>query len=403
MASSSLTGFSSNNPTRYLGPNVSLTTIVTRNREPTGADVKQPNTGKYYPFGTLWLVGENPTTGTYGDFWYLSNIQASVAYWVQINDSFTLTLTGNTGGALSPTSDNFNIIGGVVTAGTIPVQVNGSVSTLTVNVQKAQAIASTNATNVGLAAFNSSDFSVDSNGFVSSISDTLTGDSGGAISPDGSGNINIKSDSNFTALGGTGIILGSSNQLTLDLTKALASPQPIGTVVPNSGRFTGVGFGVTPPSSGIELANATGIKYDTPSGGASITVTSNTQLVFEEGTYVPTIVGGTIPGVTTYTGRSGSYIRIGNWVWIQYYIGISGATGTGNANFSVPFACENTLKIPQSLGSKQYLSTGVLNLVQSIIQPNSNIANLREEGSTTVYQMENDAIFYNAGLFYKIA
>ena len=68
MSSPSLTGFSPNNPTRYLGPNIALTAIVTRNRAPTGADIKQPNTGKYYSFGTLWLIGKDPTSGTWGDF-----------------------------------------------------------------------------------------------------------------------------------------------------------------------------------------------------------------------------------------------------------------------------------------------------------------------------------------------
>jgi fibronectin-binding autotransporter adhesin len=79
------------------------------------------------------------------------------------------TITGNTGGALSPTSGNWNILGTSTAAGTTPVQTSGSGSTLTVQVQKSQAIASTNATNVGLAAFNSSQFTVDSNGFVSLV------------------------------------------------------------------------------------------------------------------------------------------------------------------------------------------------------------------------------------------
>lgn len=89
MSSPSLTGYSANNPRKYLGPNVSIVSIVIRNREPTGADIKQPNTGKYYPFGTLWLVGEtspgvNPITGTRGEIWYLGYIAGSVAFWNKI-------------------------------------------------------------------------------------------------------------------------------------------------------------------------------------------------------------------------------------------------------------------------------------------------------------------------------
>lgn len=75
-------------------------------------------------------------------------------------------LTGNTGGTLNPTANNFNIFGAAVAAGTTPVTTAGAVSTITVNVQRSQAIASTDATKIGLAAFNSSFFTVDGNGFV---------------------------------------------------------------------------------------------------------------------------------------------------------------------------------------------------------------------------------------------
>lgn len=89
MSSPSLTGLSPQNPRRYLGPNVAVPIIVVRNREPTGADIKQPNTGKYYSFGTFWLVGESgpgvpPTTGTRGDMWYLGYIDSNVAVWKKI-------------------------------------------------------------------------------------------------------------------------------------------------------------------------------------------------------------------------------------------------------------------------------------------------------------------------------
>jgi hypothetical protein len=82
--SPSLTGYSPKSPRRYLSPNVGLPIIVTRTREPTGADIKQPETGKYYGFGTFWLIGKDPTTGTWGDMWYLAYIENNVAVWKQI-------------------------------------------------------------------------------------------------------------------------------------------------------------------------------------------------------------------------------------------------------------------------------------------------------------------------------
>lgn len=76
------------------------------------------------------------------------------------------TITGDSGGALSPTAGNWNIVGGTTAAGTSPVVTAGSGSTLTVNVQRAQAISAGDTTKVGLANFDSKYFSVTS-GFVS--------------------------------------------------------------------------------------------------------------------------------------------------------------------------------------------------------------------------------------------
>lgn len=66
----------------------------------------------------------------------------------------------------------------------------------------------------------------------------LTGDSGGQLNPSGSNNFNIVSDGNYSTLGATGIINGSGSTLTLNLTKALSSPTPIGNTAANSGAFT---------------------------------------------------------------------------------------------------------------------------------------------------------------------
>jgi hypothetical protein len=81
------------------------------------------------------------------------------------------TITGQSGGALSPTAGNWNILGASTAAGTSPVTSSGSGSTLTINVQKSQAIAATDATKVGVCNFNSAQFTVDANGFVSTIPD----------------------------------------------------------------------------------------------------------------------------------------------------------------------------------------------------------------------------------------
>ena len=97
------------------------------------------------------------------------------------------TITGNTGGALSPTGGNWNIFGSVIGPGTNPVSSAGSGSTLTLNVQISQAIAAADITKLGISNFSSTDFAVTATGFVTLASTgagkTITGDSGGALSP----------------------------------------------------------------------------------------------------------------------------------------------------------------------------------------------------------------------------
>lgn len=67
-----------------------------------------------------------------------------------------------------PVAGAITFNGAVVAAGTNPVRTDGTgVGTMALEVQTTQAIASTDATKIGLAAFNSADFTVDSNGFVS--------------------------------------------------------------------------------------------------------------------------------------------------------------------------------------------------------------------------------------------
>ena len=114
-----------------------------------------------------------------------------------------------------PASGAITFNGATVGAGTNPVRTDGTgPNTMALQVQIAQAIASTNATNIGLAAFNSAQFTVDSNGFVSTsgtgVMITLTGNTGGAISPV-AGNINTVGTGSIT-------IAGTGNTLTTQLT-----------------------------------------------------------------------------------------------------------------------------------------------------------------------------------------
>lgn len=234
-----------------------------------------------------------------------------------------LTITGQSGGALSPTASNWNIFGASTAAGTSPVVTSGSGSTMTVNVQKSQAIASTTASKVGLAAFDSASFVVDANGFVtlagSNFGQTITGNTGGALSPT-AGNWNI--------VGGLGISTsGSVSTLTLnskgggfaweDVTAATK------TIAVQNGYLTDRVSGVTytlPATAGIgdifKIVGKLGLTTITPNANQQLLISSASGTVGVAGTAVGTNVGDCITFVCTTLGASTVWRAsdfVGNW------------------------------------------------------------------------------------------
>lgn len=101
-----------------------------------------------------------------------------------------------------PIANVLEIHGSTVAAGSTPVQTVGSGNTITTQVQISQAIAATDATKIGLASFNSADFTVDVNGFVTLIGggaaiDSFTTDISGPVTPNGAGVVAFTGASNI--------------------------------------------------------------------------------------------------------------------------------------------------------------------------------------------------------------
>jgi len=187
------------------------------------------------------------------------------------------TITGQSGGALSPTAGNWNIFGNSVAAGSNPVVTSGAVSTITVNVQRAQAIASTNATNVGLAAFNSAQFTVDANGFVSLAGGGLAIDSialqtgTSPISPDSAGLITfngstVVAGTNPVRTNGTG---ANTMALQIQFSQAIASTNAtnVGLAAFNSAQFTVDANGFVSASGALAITYTENSGSATPAAG----------------------------------------------------------------------------------------------------------------------------------------
>jgi hypothetical protein len=77
-----------------------------------------------------------------------------------------------------------------------------------------------------------------------------------------------------------------------------------------------------------------GIDFSATSG----TGTSELFDDYEEGTWTPVIIGGTIAGSGTYSQQDGVYTKVGNLVTVSCYLAFTAHTGTGHMKISgLPF------------------------------------------------------------------
>lgn len=231
------------------------------------------------------------------------------------------TITGNTGGALSPTAGNWNILGTSTAAGTTPVQTAGSGSTLTVQVQTTQAIASTNATNIGLAAFNSSQFSVDSNGFVSLNSSgslqTLSDDTNTTITPSAGniqlvGHVNEQGSTKFST-----VVAGTHLANINPMSSARWIVDPLGF----NGTHTTISSAISSATSGDTIFLLPGTYTENPTLKAGVNLAA-----YDCDGFTPNV---TILGKCTFTGAgtvsiSGICLETNN----DYFLSITGSSAS---------------------------------------------------------------------------
>jgi hypothetical protein len=93
--------------------------------------------------------------------------------------------------------------------------------------------------------------------------------------------------------------------------------------------------GVTLKDGNVVLSDGKGIDFSATSG----TGTSELFDDYEEGTFLPVIVGQTIAGSATYSLQNGYYTKIGNRILFSIRVTWSGHTGTGNMVIDgLPFA-----------------------------------------------------------------
>lgn len=92
--------------------------------------------------------------------------------------------------------------------------------------------------------------------------------------------------------------------------------------------------------------------------------------IYEEGTYVPTYLGATTPGTTTYSIQVGRYLRLGSLVYFRGRVDWTAATGTGTAQVSLPFTTVNDTSGHGAISLYTINVTFANGSVQGIVAPN---------------------------------
>ena len=102
-------------------------------------------------------------------------------------------------------------------------------------------------------------------------------------------------------------------------------------------------------AASISVGNAspstsgTGITFPATQSASS---NANTLDDYEEGTWTPTVSGGTTAGTGTYSAQNGRYTKIGNQVTVTAYVSWTAHTGTGGLNFTgLPFTVLNVSNV----------------------------------------------------------
>lgn len=152
-----------------------------------------------------------------------------------------------------------------------------------------------------------------------------------------------------------------------------------------------------------------------PAWSAAPTVTSikfgaGTALsTYAEGTFTPTLIGGSVAGSTTYVDQEGYYTKIGNTVFIYARANISAATGSGNLTIgALPFTVKNQTQY-NPLGSAYITGTalpaGTVSGILAVFPTNSTTCAFNTfsiSGGVSAVQITNAAITCIISGFYQV-
>lgn len=109
--------------------------------------------------------------------------------------------------------------------------------------------------------------------------------------------------------------------------------------------FATTADGASVPTERMRVTNDGYLRMAASAGGIQFngdTAAANALDDYEEGTFVPTLIGVTTAGTGTYTTQEGNYRKMGKLVFASIYLQWTAHTGAGSMRINgLPFACPN--------------------------------------------------------------
>jgi hypothetical protein len=129
----------------------------------------------------------------------------------------------------------------------------------------------------------------------------------------------------------------------------------------------------------VMATSGKGIDFSAVTGGTG-TATGNVLNDYEEGTFLPTVIGTTIAGTVSYGRQLGRYTKVGNLVTVQIYLSWSlGIGGTGNLAFGgLPFTIANN--------ANEY-ATGTIGVIDGIALTALYVPSISGSWNTTILNL----------------
>lgn len=304
-------------------------------------------------------------------------------------------------GTAVPIANQLEVLGTVVAAAGVPFESVASGNTVTYQVQYASAIAATDATDVGLAAFNSTDFSVDANGFVSLNASTQTQLGVDAFTAPGTNPV-VPNGSDIITITGAQVAAGTianiirtdslaANTLTIEIQRS--SAQAATTIGANGvSHFNSTQFSVD--ANGFVALAGGGIAIDSigTQTGTNPIVATSAGLVTINGAVV---AAGTNPVRSDGTGANTMAIE----VQISQAVAGTDATRIGLSNFSSSHFAVDANGFVTLAGGGQAIDSFIPDSGTSPVVPASDgSVTMSGSGSTTTVGGLNSLTFQLTGL-----